>query len=125
VKFLQIWVFPDKKGYEPRYDTCKLNIDKQHNCLQQVVSPNPNDEGAWIHQQAWFHIGRLDKDFSLSYILKSKEDGVYCFVLQGSFEVDGQALGARDGLGVWDTDTFTITSKSQDAEILLIEVPMV
>jgi hypothetical protein len=29
------------------------------NKLQQILSPNPEDEGVWIHQDAWFHIGNL------------------------------------------------------------------
>jgi hypothetical protein len=36
------------------------------NKLQQILSPNPEDEGVWIHQDAWFHIGKFDHDFATS-----------------------------------------------------------
>jgi hypothetical protein len=36
------------------------------NKLQQILSPNPEDEGVWIHQDAWFHIGKFDNDFATS-----------------------------------------------------------
>src|ERR1700712_3378232 len=42
VKFLQIWVYPDKKNVEPRYDQITLNLDDRHNKLQQILSPNAN-----------------------------------------------------------------------------------
>ena len=38
-------------------------------------------------------------------------------------EVDGEVLGRRDGMGVWDTDGFGIRA-SADAQVLVIEVPM-
>src|SRR6478735_1417985 len=50
VKFLQIWVFPNKKNVKPRYDQVTLKEEDRHNKLQQIVSPNPDDAGAWIHQ---------------------------------------------------------------------------
>jgi redox-sensitive bicupin YhaK (pirin superfamily) len=56
VKFLQIWIFPNKKNVTPRYDQITLNIAERHNKLQQIISPNPDDEGVWIHQDAWFHL---------------------------------------------------------------------
>ena len=55
VKFLQIWVFPNKNNVTPRYDQITLNMADRKNKLQQILSPNPNDAGVWIHQNAWFH----------------------------------------------------------------------
>lgn len=56
VKFLQIWVFPNKKDVTPRYDQITLNKEDRKNTFQQILSPNPNDSGVWIHQNAWFHL---------------------------------------------------------------------
>jgi hypothetical protein len=69
VKFLQIWVFPNKKNVTPRYDQMTLNIIDRKNKLQQIVSPNPRDEGVWIHQNAWFHLAEIDNGFSTNYQL--------------------------------------------------------
>jgi redox-sensitive bicupin YhaK (pirin superfamily) len=123
VKFLQIWVFPNQKKVTPRYDQITLNMEDRHNKLQQVLSPNAEDEGVWIYQNAWFHLGKLDKGFSTDYQLKAQGNGVYAFVLSGDVTIDGQLLNTRDGFGIWDTDKITITANS-DAELLLMEVPM-
>ena len=56
VKFLQIWILPNKKNVTPRYQQTTLKKEDRKNKLQQVLSPNQNDEGIWIHQNAWFHI---------------------------------------------------------------------
>jgi len=123
VKFLQIWVFPNKKNVTPRYDQITLNMGDRHNKLQQILSPNPDDEGVWIHQNAWFHLGTFDKGFSTEYKLKAKGNGVYVFILNGDVTIDGQDLNTRDGFGIWNVDSFSIKADS-DAEILLMEVPM-
>lgn len=123
VKFLQIWVFPNKRNVQPRYDQITLNPDERHNKLQQILSPNPEDAGVWIHQNAWFHLGKLDKGFTDVYKIKGTGNGVYAFILSGDVSINDQKLNSRDGFGIWDTDQFTITAES-DAEILLMEVPM-
>ncbi len=123
-KFLQIWIFPNKRDVMPRYDQISLNADERKNKLQQILSPNPEDEGVWIHQDAWFHIGNFDKDFITSYDLKKSGNGIYAFVLKGDFKIGDIELNERDGLGIQNTENITITALSQNAEILLIEVPM-
>lgn len=123
VKFLQIWVFPNKKNVTPRYDQITLKAEDRHNKLQQILSPNADDAGVWIHQNAWFHLGKFDKGVSSDYKLKSKGNGIYFFILSGNVEVNGQVLNARDGFGIWDKDQVAI--KAVDAaEFLMMEVPM-
>jgi len=123
-KFLQIWLFPNKLNVTPRYDQVKLDPLKGENKLQQLISPDKDGEGTWIYQDAWFFTGRLDKERTLSYEKKKKENGVYLFVIKGSFAVDGQRLETRDGLGVTDTDSIEIQSLEQGSEILIMDVPM-
>lgn len=124
-KFLQIWVFPNQRNVTPRYDQITLNIEDRHNKLQQILSPNTDDEGVWIHQDAWFYLTKLDSNISLDYTVKKKGNGLYAFVLKGDITINDQVLNVRDGLGIWDIDKINIVSKSQDAELLLMEVPMI
>jgi redox-sensitive bicupin YhaK (pirin superfamily) len=125
VRFLQIWVFPNKNNVEPRYDQITLHAPDRHNRLQQIVSPYPGEQGVWIYQDAWFYIGRLDKDVTLEYPLNRTNNGVYIFILQGEITIDGQTLEHRDGIGIWNTDKIIIQSNTPDTEILLMEVPMI
>ena len=104
VKFLQIWVLPDQNQVSPRYDQITLNVEDRHNKLQQILSPNPDDAGVWIYQNAWFHLGKFDKGFSEDYVIKAKGNGVYTFILSGEVTINGQSLKTRDGYGVWNVD---------------------
>lgn len=123
VKFLQIWVFPNKKNVTPRYDQITLKTQDIKNQFYQILSPNPNDEGVWIHQDAWFHLGEFDQNKEVTYAIKKAGNGVYAFVLEGEVFINGQALNKRDGFGVWDTDQIHIKA-SNNAKILLMDVPM-
>jgi redox-sensitive bicupin YhaK (pirin superfamily) len=124
VKFLQIWIYPNKRNVTPRYDQLTMQLADRKNKLQQVLSPDPTDDGVWIHQDAWFHIGNFDKEETTKYQIKREKNGVYCFIFKGSFSVNGQLLSTRDGIGIWDTSTIEIIAIEDDAEILLMDVPM-
>ena len=124
VQLLQIWVFPNKRNVTPRYDQITLDVNERRNKLQQILSPNSDDEGVWIHQDAWFHIGRFDQNFETTYTWKKQGNGVYVFVIKGNITVNGTALNERDGSGIWNTDSMSIQANSADAELLIMEVPM-
>ncbi len=123
VKFLQIWVFPDKQNVTPRYDQIKIDEEKASNRFLQILSPNPDDEGVWVHQQAWFHLGKFNEETSIDYEIKATGNGLYVFVLEGEADVEGVALSRRDGFGIWDKKSISFNIKP-GAELLLMEVPM-
>jgi redox-sensitive bicupin YhaK (pirin superfamily) len=123
VKFLQIWVFPNKRNVEPRYDQQRFDLEGHKNELLQVLSPNEADAGVWIYQDAWFHLGKFDRDTEINHALHLKGNGIYVFVLKGEVVIDGQELSTRDGFGIWDTDAINIKASS-GSELLLMEIPM-
>lgn len=123
VKFLQIWVIPNKKNVQPRYGQITLDEVKMKNNLLQMLSPNENDEGVWIHQDAWFSMGDLEKGLSIEYKLKNSNNGVYAFVLEGNVNINGEELNKRDGLGIIEADVLIIKADT-DAKLLLMEIPI-
>lgn len=123
LNLFQIWVFPNKKNVTPRYDQQLLDTAKMKNNFAQILSPDPADDGVWIHQDAWFHLGEFDKGQSANYTVKSAKNGVYVFVVEGQITINGQELNKRDALGVWNTEAFVI-SFNENSKVLLLDVPM-
>ena len=123
VKFLQIWVVPNKMNVTPRYDQISIKENEKINDFQQILSPNADDEGVWIHQDAWFNLAKFEKGNAKEYSIHQTGNGVYAFVLKGSAKIDEQILETRDGFGIWETETLTLDAL-EDSEILLMEVPM-
>ena len=123
VKFLQIWVFPKEKNVTPQYDQISIREIAKENKFYQVVSPNKDDQGVWINQDAWFHLGSFTKGNSDEYEIKKEGNGVYAFILDGEVEIDGEKLSKRDGMGIWNTESINVKA-SENARVLLMEVPM-
>lgn len=123
VKFLQIWVIPNRVNVTPRYDQISIKENEKINDFQQILSPNADDEGVWIHQDAWFNLAKFEKGNAKEYQLNKKGNGVYVFVLKGSAKIGDQTLDTRDGFGIWDAGSFSLEALA-DSEILLMEVPM-
>lgn len=123
VKLLQIWVFPREKGIEPRYEQMHIADSAKPNDFHQIISPSKDDDGLWIHQDAWFHLANFDSGTSKEYHLKKSGNGVYIFVIRGKAKIDEQILKERDGYGIWDINHFPLEAL-ENSEILLMEVPM-
>lgn len=122
VTFLQIWLYPKKLNVAPRYDQIEYGSGDRHNRFQQILSPDPNDEGVWIQQDAWFHLAELEEGFQQEYVLKKAGNGVYIFVIEGNVEVDGQQLSRRDGYGFWPEAPVTVKATGKSS-LLVMEVP--
>lgn len=123
VKFLQIWVIPNKMNVAPRYQQVRMSDIMQPNEFNQVLSPNADDAGVWIHQNAWFSMGDFEQGLTRTYQLKDANNGAYIFVLSGKVVIDGITLETRDGMGVWDTEGFSMQIAAE-AKVLVMEVPL-
>ena len=123
VKFLQIWVIPNKMNVAPRYQQVRMGDIMQPNTFNQVLSPNADDAGVWIHQNAWFSMGDFEQGVTQTYTLNDANNGVYVFVIEGSVTIDNNVLNTRDGLGVWDTKSMTM-DVLENSKVLIMEVPM-
>lgn len=123
LNLFQIWIFPNKRNVEPRYDQFLMDTTRMHNHFLQLVSPDKTDEGTWIHQNAWIHMAQIDESTTLSYVLHGKNNGVYFMVVEGEFQIGEQKLEKKDAFGVWETESVEIKT-IKAGRILAIEVPM-
>jgi redox-sensitive bicupin YhaK (pirin superfamily) len=121
--FLQIWMFPNKKDAQPRYDQMTFNPTTMSNRLHQVLSPNKNEDGLWVNQDSWFFRGKYDVKKEETYVIKKTSNGVYIFLIEGSVKVGDTMLNRRDGYGTWDVSTLKL-SIEPGSDVLLMEVPM-
>ena len=122
-KLLQIWLFPNKRNVTPRYDQITIRQLAKKNSLYQVLSPTIDDDGVWIHQEAWFNIGEYDVTTEEKYTLNLSQNGVYLFVIEGQISIENQTLEKRDGFGIWNTDEITYKAE-KSTKLLLMELPM-
>ena len=123
LNLFQIWIFPNKRNVQPRYDQITYNLDAMRDQFLQVVSPDSNDVGTWIHQDAWIHLAELSSLKSLIYTMKKPGNGVYFMIIEGEAQIGDENLNKKDALGVWETNEIILTT-TNGAKIIAIEVPM-
>ena len=99
--------------------TLAFDIDGEQNNLVELFTVMQNERLV-----AKAYIGKLDGRMEATHHLLSETNGVMAFVVQGAFEVENRLLESRDGLAPWNTATVELEALSNDAIILLLEVPL-
>ena len=87
------------------------------------MTPEKKDGNLWLNQDTYLSRVDLDNGNSINYKTHTQENGAYLFLIDGGIKVVDETLSKRDGIGIWDTDEFTIFA-ANDSQILIIEVPM-
>lgn len=123
VNFLQIWVMPETRGIEPRYDQKLFSTDERQGRFQNIVSPDRNDDGIWINQQAWFWLGDFKAGQSETYTIQKSGNSAYFFVVEGTVSIAGEQLERRDGLGIEDAQSVDF-DVIEDCQLLVMDVPV-
>ena len=88
-----------------------------------MVSPNQDDEGTWIHQNAYIHMAELDENNSLNYVLHDPSNGIYAMVVEGDMNIVGENLSKRDAIGIWNEKDVNFKATT-NSKVLVLEVPM-
>jgi quercetin 2,3-dioxygenase len=96
-----------------------FNFDlSQSNQLHTIIT------AADLNQPAYAYIGKYDGRKKGIYSLQNKNNGIYCFVIEGAFEIQDRLLHAKDGLAIWNTDEIDFEALSNGAILLLFELPL-
>jgi hypothetical protein len=119
----QIWLFPNKRNVEPRYDQQQIEVDQHPNQLVQILSPNKDDQGVWIHQDAWFYMGKFDRETTVKYVMKDRNNGLFVMQIEGQSTLVGKQLNRRDALELEQLESVDIQLQP-NAFILIMEIPM-
>ena len=122
--FLQIWVYPDALNTTPKYSQIELPLSERHDQFYEFIKPEDSSSTVAVRKDTWFSSGVFSKGSIIPYPVHQNGNGIYAFVIAGSFAVDEKELATRDGLGIWDVDTISVKSLADTSELLLIEVPM-
>lgn len=120
VHFLQIWIIPDKAGYEPGYEQHAFPPDELADRWTLVASNDPTGNAVKIHQDANLYIARLSSGHELTHATH-KARKLWIHVARGEISLDGNMLGTGDGAAIDDVDQITVRA-STGAEVLLFDM---
>ncbi len=120
VHLLQIWILPDKNGYDPGYEQKSFPEAEKRGRLRLIASSDGADGSVKIHQDAKLFVTLLGPGEEVRHTLGAKRHA-WLQVAKGEVELNGQRLGQGDGAAVSDEKELTIKG-TNDGEVLLFDL---
>lgn len=120
VKFLQIWLLPNKQGGTPRYDTLDLSPADKDGKLKLFLSKDGRDGSMLIHADADIYAATLNGEQRIETELPQGRKA-WVQIAKGSVTVNGQSLRRGDGLSISQGGTI-IFEQGSDAEFIYFDL---
>jgi len=121
VHFLQIWVYPEKRGLTPSYEQRNFSPELFCNKLVPIAMRASSERTLTIHQDATFYLGDFEKGQKLIHKPRSKAHGDYLFVIEGELKMGDTVLKKGDSAQITKADQIE-SEALQSSKVLLIEV---
>lgn len=99
LRFLQIWIIPDKKGYEPNYGDHKFNWGDRKNKWLNIVSSKEGNAPIKINQDSNIFVLELDKDKEIDFNVGENRQA-YLVQIEGTSDINNIVLNMRDALEI-------------------------
>ena len=120
VHLYQIWMFPDKKNYEPAYDQKHFSETDKRGKLRLVASPDGREGSVKIRQDNQLYATVLGPGESVQLDIK-RDRYAYVQVARGKVNLNGKELGTGDGAAISEEKSLQLTGVN-DAEVLLFDL---
>ena len=115
----QIWIETDRPGAQPSWGQREFPKADRSGHFTVVASGDPADGALPINADAKVLAATLKAGETIRYDL-AEGRRAYLVPAVGEVEVNGVALSARDGAGIKDEPTLTVTAKA-DAELVMVD----
>ncbi|MEO1078352.1 MAG: pirin family protein [Pseudomonadota bacterium] len=122
VHFLQIWVIPEEAGIAPDYEQRHFPLQDREGRLQLLASREGRLGSVSLAQDVNIYSTLLNTDDAVTTPLRA-DRAAWIQLVRGTLRVNGQALGAGDGLALLDVNAIELKD-ANDAEVLIFDVPV-
>ncbi|WP_276929731.1 pirin family protein [Herbinix luporum] len=119
LRFLQIWIIPDKKGYEPNYGDYEFNWNDRKNKWLNIVSSKEGNAPIKVNQDTNIFVIELDKNKEIEFKVGEGRQA-YLVQIEGISDINNIILNMRDGLEIIEEDI--IIKAIETSHILVIEM---
>jgi hypothetical protein len=120
VHFLQIWIVPDRRGYQPSYEQRTFTAAEKRGRLRLVASNDGREGSVTVRQDVSLFAGLFDGDEKATYELGAGRHA-WVHVAQGAVTINGEQLEAGDAVSLDEAGTIAL-SGGKGAEVLLFDL---
>ena len=121
VHFLQIWIIPERDGLMPRYEQRTFPKAAKHNRLRLVGSCDGREDSIRVFQDVDLYASVLDAGARVSFAPKP-DRGNWIQIARGTAVVNGEPIGAGDGVAIDKLPEIAIVGGTEGAELLLFDL---
>jgi redox-sensitive bicupin YhaK (pirin superfamily) len=116
----QIWMFPDKKNYTPKYDQKHFSEAEKRGQLLLLVSPDGREGSVKVRQDNELYATVLAPSETVTHELKQHRHA-YVQVARGRITLNGQTLETGDGAAISEERSLDLTGV-ENAEVLVFDL---
>lgn len=121
VHLLQIWILPDRHGYEPRYDQKSFSEKLKTGSLIRVVSQDGKEDSIAVRQDMNLFVAQIKKNNAVIYSIDPNRSA-WIQVARGDVVLNGHTLSAGDGASVSSESVLELKGLSEASEVLLFDL---
>ncbi|QGX41124.1 pirin family protein [Permianibacter aggregans] len=120
VKFLQIWITPERQGLTPGYEQKHVSDDDKRGRLIAIASREASETGITINQDVRIYAGLFDGEEQWRQPLQRQRQ-YYLHVANGVIIANGERLQKGDALKLIEESELRLAD-GQQAEVLLFDL---
>jgi len=120
LRFLQIWILPNKDGLTPQYGSRKFEKADRHNKFFHVVSGPSDKASIKINQDANIYVSEIDAGKNLEFTNQENRQ-IYLVCIEGTLAMNDVTLKSRDALEINKSAQLTFKA-IEDSHLLMLEM---
>jgi quercetin 2,3-dioxygenase len=121
VRFLQIWIMPEKGGLEPGYEQKAFPLEERRGKLALLLAPDGAQGALKIHQDVRMYGSVLETGDQVDHAIEQGRSA-WVQVVRGKLEVNGHMLAEGDGAAIEQESRLELRGIDA-AEVLVFDLP--
>lgn len=120
LRLMQIWLMPDRRGIEPRYDQKFFGMDQLTGGFRLIASKTGREDSLLVNQDVDLYIGVIPEGKKYSWPLR-KDRHYWLQVVEGDLTAGGQKLTSGDAMAFDGNESLEILP-SKAANLILFDL---
>ncbi len=120
LRFLQIWILPDKEGYDPNYGDYKFNwADRENKWLPIATGSKESSAPIHIHADVNVFATEISKGKALDFKVASGRQA-YLVLIEGVAQIGEHILATKDAMEIVEEDI--MIKANENAHLIVFEM---
>lgn len=121
VRFLQIWIEPERMGLEPGYEQLAFPFEEMRNTWRLVASHDGREGSLRVHQDVSLYRAQFTEG---AKVVRPIDAGrrAWLQIIEGAVEVNGRELAEGDGVALEDPGEVAVAGVGDWSDVLLFDL---